>query len=191
MLSTSDSLIAICIVTPLVVAFWRGTWSLMDQNSNIFPAINCFFLGGAFHLSFAILRDVLSKTVIAKNRTIVPLTTSHVIRKFYTYVFALSCVMHWRGTWGVLEMFCEFSALYTTIVTSCAVVGLAAMKSLKNTSAPPISVSLDCEDTSFTFPTRFEVKVSFYIFLNKIYFVIKKINLKFIYIRTFTNTYNK
>lgn len=162
-LLTSDALIAVFIVTPLVVAFWRGTWSLMDKNPKIFPVINSFFLGGALHLSFAIVKDILYKTVIAKNRTIVQITKSHVIRKLYTYIFAISCVLHWRGTWGVLDMFCKFSALYTATVTAFAVVSLAVMRSLKNTSAPPIAVTLDYEDTSYTFPTRFEVKVSFFI----------------------------
>lgn len=44
-LSTLDILISVFIVTPLVVACWRGTWQLLDIYADYFPPWETFIIG--------------------------------------------------------------------------------------------------------------------------------------------------
>lgn len=45
LLSTLDILISVFVVTPLVVACWRGTWQLMDVYADYFPPWESFLIG--------------------------------------------------------------------------------------------------------------------------------------------------
>lgn len=55
-LSTLDVLISVFIVTPLVVACWRGTWELMDIYDVYFPAFESFIIGKCVQLIMKTLR---------------------------------------------------------------------------------------------------------------------------------------
>lgn len=99
LLNLSDSLISLFIVAPLVIAYWRGTWGCMDRYPSIYPATNCFILGMVIHCCCCILRELLHpKCDILRNLSrISSVGTFHVffVKKFYTYLFSIGCIMHW------------------------------------------------------------------------------------------------
>lgn len=107
-LHVSDTLLSLFVISPLAVSHWRGTWGYMDQKEENFPAWHCFLLGSVLHTMFAILREPLqaefskpSNGVKNRWRTVL----RFVVTKVYTYVFSISCIMHWRGGWEVMKMY--------------------------------------------------------------------------------------
>lgn len=108
LLHIGDTILSLLVITPLVVAHWRGTWSYMDHREEHFPPWNCFILGGVLHTVFALLREVLhtqfsrpSDGLKSWKRTM----TRHIVTKLYTYVFSTGCILHWRGGWAVLTQY--------------------------------------------------------------------------------------
>lgn len=99
LLNACDTFVSLFVVSPLVVCHWRGTWDFMDQFPRTFPGLNCMVLGALLHCAFAILREPLhSKYNSFKS----PETLSkpsklklHILKKIYTYVFSLACIMQW------------------------------------------------------------------------------------------------
>ena len=139
-LSTSDTILTVTIITPLVVAYWRGVWRTMDQNGQIFPGVQSFFFGGSLHFTFAVLRDLLKEKICYKDPTFFNRIKSQIIRKIYTYIFSIACIMHWRGGWIVVDLIGEDSE-YTVVAIGgfCAFI-LLVLKCFKNCMAPPIIV---------------------------------------------------
>lgn len=159
-----DSVIAVFLIGPLVVGFWRGTWNLMgiyEQNHpNALPKWESFFFSVLLLFSFSLLRDAFIDYFKKKKETLLWRVFSHVLRKLYTYVFAITCIMHWHSTWEIGNKY--FSELNDSIVvTTLAILTMIILKSLRNTVAPPLIIALDYEDVTFTFPTRFRKKVSY------------------------------
>lgn len=99
LLNTSDSILSLIVISPLVICHWRGTWDGMDQYERIFPAMNCMLLGSILHCAFAILREPLHRKFnifkARESKTLIFKLQFHTIRILYTYFFSLSCIMQW------------------------------------------------------------------------------------------------
>lgn len=71
----------------------------MDLFPRIFPGMNCMILGAVVHACLAILREPLHskynsfKRLQNKSRT--KSFNLYIVKKIYTYVFSISCIMHW------------------------------------------------------------------------------------------------
>lgn len=98
-LNLSDSLISLFIVAPLVIAYWRGTWGCMDKYPNIYPPTNCFILGMIIHCCCCFLREFLHPKYewLRKISKFSSVRTFHMflVKKCYTYLFSIGCIMHW------------------------------------------------------------------------------------------------
>lgn len=108
LLNAGDTLLSLLIISPLVVTHWRGTWVYMDHHSEHFPAWNCFIFGGVIHSAFALLREQLHAQFVTsnkKNKSFLEKLKLCVVFKLYMYIFSISCNMHWRGGWAVLELY--------------------------------------------------------------------------------------
>jgi Fuseless len=105
-LNLSDTFLSLFVITPLVVAHWRGTWSYMDHNAKFFPAWNCLLLGSILHTAFAILREPLEAEFLVRNgeKNFWRTARRFVVTRMYTYVFSIGCIMHWRGGWAVMNL---------------------------------------------------------------------------------------
>lgn len=162
-LSWADSIIAVFIIGPLVVGYWRGTWSLMniyEQNHpNALPNWGSFFFGVVILITFTILRDAFVEYIKNKNDTIAKRIISQIVRKVYTYSFSIACIMQWHAAWAIGTEY--FGGFYDNIViTSLCVILMIVLRCFRNNIAPPFIVVMDHEDVTFTFPTRFRKKVS-------------------------------
>lgn len=97
LLNASDTFLSLFVVSPLVVGHWRGTWGLQDQYPRIFPGLNCMIFGALIHSALAIMREPLHsrfnsyKKQKAKS---IPLHL-HILKRIYTYLFSMGCIMHW------------------------------------------------------------------------------------------------
>lgn len=99
LLNSSDSILSLVVVGPLVICHWRGTWNGMDCYERIFPAMNCMIFGAILHCCFAILREPLHRKFnnlkARKSKTFLDKFNLFIVKKLYTYFFSLGCIMHW------------------------------------------------------------------------------------------------
>ncbi|XP_053673712.1 uncharacterized protein LOC128723972 [Anopheles nili] len=164
-----DNIFSLVVISPLVVAHWRGTWGWMDLNGPHFPAWLCFVLGATLHTTFAFLREPLN-TALALGRDAPKSRWRSIqqwlINRMYTYAFSMGCLMHWRGGWMVMESYFALHLLPALSVSAICLVGLVLSKSVRNLLAPPFIILTDRKEAMFSFPTRFRMKVNI---LNNIY----------------------
>ncbi|XP_049549281.1 uncharacterized protein LOC125960119 [Anopheles darlingi] len=135
----------------------------MDLYRDHFPAWLCFVLGATLHTTFALLREPLNASlVLARNA---PRSRSRTLKRWlmervYTYVFSMSCLMHWRGGWEVMVLYIDFQLWPALAISAICLAGLVALKSVRNLLAPPFIILTDRKEAMFSFPTRFRMKVS-------------------------------
>lgn len=99
-LNISDTIIAVGVVTPLVVTYWYGTWTFMDNNAEYFPALPTLVLGLLWNLLLVLLRHHLHEQVKTKKqmeKTWIQRCTRYFIIKLFIYTFSISCIMVFRA----------------------------------------------------------------------------------------------
>lgn len=107
-LNFGDTLLSLLVISPLVIAHWRGTWEYMNHHPKHFPAWNCFILGSILHSCMAILREpLISKYNVPSNgkTSFIKKINRFFVTKIYTYVFSIGCIMHWRGGWDIMVVY--------------------------------------------------------------------------------------
>ncbi|XP_071454961.1 uncharacterized protein fusl [Hetaerina americana] len=158
-LALADVLISALVVAPLVVAYWRGTWQVVDAH--LVPLVGdslsgwlSFAFGIIVHLVFALLQPLLN---LAPLR---PRATFLVLSRAYTALFGIACVNCWRGVWKVLDHELGITPMADAASFAGALLALALTRTLRNVSAPPFVVALDDAVNYFKFPTAFRTRIS-------------------------------
>jgi Fuseless len=92
-----DALMSILILAPLVVAYWRGTFNLLEIY--LLPQYPLISIGVSFEIAlvggvlFIYIQDVLRDYIHNVRSPISEL----MLKRVYCYVFGLVVVNHWRG----------------------------------------------------------------------------------------------
>lgn len=105
-LNISDTIIALTIVTPLVVAYWWGTWTFLNNNADYFPALPTLVLGLLWNLLLVLLRHHMHekvKTPEPREKTLFQRCTRYLFVKIFIYTFSLSCIMVFRAIFDLME----------------------------------------------------------------------------------------
>lgn len=114
LLFAGDSLFAMLVIGPLVVAHWRGTWAMMDHSPVHFTPAKSMVISMLLLCTIAMLREFLFDVCTSLQRKSDPKLvapdrceriTAYVLRKVYTLVFSFGCNMHWRAIYALLDMF--------------------------------------------------------------------------------------
>ena len=159
LLAFCDSFVVTLVFSPLVVGFWRGTWTLSDVY--LFPdnpAVSAWtsaLFGIAVNLTLYFLQSFFKECLDGCHLAVYVLCS-----RVYTYVFGVSSVNYWRGVWHLLNVYTG------TGVTSCvssAAVGLTLLlllRSSRRIHCPPAVIDHDVETKHFHCSTRFETKVT-------------------------------
>ncbi|XP_055600468.1 uncharacterized protein LOC129749513 isoform X2 [Uranotaenia lowii] len=163
MLHAGDTLVSLFVISPLVVSHWRGTWDYMDQKKEYFPPWQCFLSGSLLHTFFALLRGPLQAVFSVPSngeKSRWKTVRRFVVFKVYTYVFSISCIMHWRGGWNVMEMYLDYDLTPALVISGICLVPLLLMRAARNLLAPPFIIVTDHKEFVFNFPTRFRIEGS-------------------------------
>ena len=109
------------VVTPLTIAYWSGTWKLLDVYIN--PPIrtsasNSFALGAVICLLCLVISPAVD-FVFLGNAPIRHALTSCLL----TYSHALGVVSYWRGLWGWLTPFLRLYSVWTALAIIAIIVG--------------------------------------------------------------------
>lgn len=126
LLHCSDSFLSLFVVAPLVVCHWRGTWSYMDLFPRIFPGMNCMILGAIVHVCLAILREPLhakyNSLMRLQKKSLTKSFNLFIVKKIYTYVFSISCIMHWfveqRASFNIVTHLIRIFHSTTSVLSS-------------------------------------------------------------------------
>ncbi|XP_015117593.1 uncharacterized protein LOC107041516 isoform X1 [Diachasma alloeum] len=156
-LSVFDNIISLAVVGPLVVGHWYGMWGLMDFYKLPLSDWLCILLGMGLHCTFACLRHVLHRTFAEHWRLANPIGRGgyRVARLVYTYLFGMSCLLHWRGGWAIFNYVVDDNLWVDAAVTLILFVLLIVLKSSRNLLAPPFIIAVDIPPLVFNFPTRY------------------------------------
>jgi Fuseless len=99
LLNASDSFLSLFVITPLVISHWRGSWEGMNLFPRIFPGLHCMILGAVVHFCLAMLREPLHSKYNShkslQSKSLMKSLNLYIVKKIYTYVFSMSCILHW------------------------------------------------------------------------------------------------
>lgn len=158
LLAVLDGVFSAAVVTPAVVTFWRSVWELMGlyvyPDNELYGALISAGIGVFGHLLFALSQHYFEYFHPDRNRVLY-----YVVSRFYTMCFAFVCVNGWRGPWTILDLYTEKDFTTVMATTVVGVVALAAIRALRNVSAPPCSLVTDHVQGYFEVVTMFRVTV--------------------------------
>ncbi|XP_038113783.1 uncharacterized protein LOC6041637 [Culex quinquefasciatus] len=155
-----DNLYAACVIGPLVVGYWRGTWNLMGEY--IYPSdlptslMISLALGVFGHLVFNIFQGPLRSHLNADKHRLV----YYIASRLYTEIYGTVCVNTWRGGWEIINLYTTHNVLYVVVITLFCAVLLALLRGLRNITASPFVVVIDSRREYFDVPTYFKLSGS-------------------------------
>ncbi|XP_019620178.1 PREDICTED: uncharacterized protein LOC109466790 [Branchiostoma belcheri] len=155
-----DFLVTMLIIGPLTVAYWRGTWSLMNvylfPNNDVISAWASFAIGTSVILMLNFCQGNLTNRLTRRQDVLF-----HVLLRIYIYVFGFSVVNHWRGCWYVLDAHTNVTVLSAVISVVVPLPILLALRACGNLVASPGVILVDFCDAPFRIGTRFAAEASF------------------------------
>ncbi|CAH2076988.1 unnamed protein product, partial [Iphiclides podalirius] len=166
-LSYGDAMFATFLVAPLVVGVWRSTWGIMELHRDLFPYAQIYLLGIIIHVCFALIRSHLllhSKAASEGENRAYRWLRERLLSRIYTYIFALSCIMHWRGGWAIFDTVVAtiipndsdpHRPVSIAVLTALCYAAIAGLRSARNLLAPPYFIVTDGKEPTYEFATRF------------------------------------
>ncbi|CAL4059014.1 unnamed protein product [Meganyctiphanes norvegica] len=158
-LGTLDNLISIFVITPLVVAYWRGCWGLCDIY--IYPSdiVMSTFLSTAIGIILGILLCVSAKTLekiyIYEDHPFKYILLS----RTYIFIYCFASINQWRGVWELWDQYTGISCESAIFSTALGVLLLLATRSFNNAMwAVPLYVCTDNSEEMYDIPTIFKKK---------------------------------
>ena len=98
-----DQIFAILVIGPLVIGFWRGTWSLLDiyvtPDDPLTSHLVTAGVGNVGLFLLAVLQEPLK--AYRPNWWLV----AFILPRLYVYVAGVFSVCQWRGLWAGLDIF--------------------------------------------------------------------------------------
>jgi hypothetical protein len=160
-LSVMDTILSVIVVGPAVVGYWRGTWMIMDHyvfpQEQIYSSWVSVAIGYLGHIIFTLIQAPMTRCFHPDQHRL----CYYIVSRVYTVMFGFVCVNAWRGAWKLLDIHAGYGAFSLLGTTTVSVFALAAMRTLRNISAPPFSIAADYCDGYFLVPTMFRVSVSY------------------------------
>lgn len=158
-LSVLDCVFCSVVLAPLVVCFWRSVWELMGSyvypDDELVSAGVSTVIGIGGHLFFALSQHTFERNLHPDRNRI----SYYVISRLYTLCFAFVCVNGWRGPWIILDVYTGKELTLTGTPFAVGIIALAAMRTLRNVSAPPFAVTTDYVTGYFQVLTMFRITV--------------------------------
>lgn len=151
-----DISISSVVIAPCVIAYWRGTWQLMElilcpQYTGT-SALISFALGCLGHMFFTLCQNCFKRSFDPDKRRL----TYYLGSRGYTAIFGIICVNMWRGVWNLCDFLTSRTSLgVIVILTLIAVCLLIATRTSRNLTAAPFVVVVDSRQMYFDISTFF------------------------------------
>lgn len=159
LLTVLDLFFSAAVLAPAIVGYWRSTWRITQiylyPDQPVKSAWCSLVMGVLGHLVFGLFQNVLSRSFHPDRRRL----TFYAISRWYTAVYAFTCVNSWRGPWELLEKYTDADVNTILATTLVSVVSLGAMRALRNVVATPFGIAMDTVQGYFEVPTMFKTTV--------------------------------
>lgn len=159
-LAVLDYLFSAFVITPCVVGCWRSQWQLMDiycyPEDKVLSASISTAIGFCGNLMLNFIQKPMDQTFHRDTNRVLYYVVSRTYSTFYAFV----CVNWFRGVWQLLDIFTPGDLLPVALSTAGAMVILAAFRSLRNISSPPLVVATDERHGYFQVLTMFRTSSS-------------------------------
>lgn len=106
-----QNLATLVLIPCVIVAFWRGTWDLMDHYHRFFPHVPTLIASALVIVSLELLRStfITERLKILDGDTRTTVLNKNILLSFYDIVYNLANVALWRVLWGHPEGELNFS----------------------------------------------------------------------------------
>ncbi|XP_064622058.1 uncharacterized protein LOC135484475 isoform X2 [Lineus longissimus] len=153
-----DMFLAYVFLAPLVVAYWRGTWTVIDtylapDNKEISSWASTV-IGISIIMTVTVLQELFKRCSMKMH--FIALT---VLTRVYIYVVGFGAVNLWRGVWYLWDHYTSKTAISGGVSFTVGVVLLALCRGVRNINAPPLVIVVDRNSVCFDVPTRFHASV--------------------------------
>lgn len=93
---------SIVLIPSVIVAFWRGTWNLMDIHHQFFPTVPTLIVSALLILGLEFLRNsfISKRLKILDDDTRLTVLKKNILLSVYDIVYNFSNVALWRVLWG-------------------------------------------------------------------------------------------
>lgn len=97
-----QNIASIGLIPCVIVAFWRGSWDLMDHYQQFFPRVPTLIVSALLIVVLELLRNkFISKPLkILDDDTRLTVLKKNILLSFYDIVYNLLNVALWRILWG-------------------------------------------------------------------------------------------
>lgn len=152
-----DISISSVVIAPCVIAYWRGTWELMElvlcpQYTGT-SALISFALGSLGHLFFTLCQTSFKNSFDPDKGRL----TYYLGSRGYTAVFGIICVNMWRGAWNLCDFLTSKTSLWAIVIlTLIALFLLIVTRTSRNLTAAPFVVAIDNRQMYFDISTFFK-----------------------------------
>ncbi|XP_019619869.1 PREDICTED: uncharacterized protein LOC109466579 [Branchiostoma belcheri] len=152
-----DAVINGVVVAPLVVAYFSGTWNLLDiyliPENFSWSAVASLLIGIALTLLINLLQGVLGS--LFAERSVV----FHIVYRLYIYIYGFAAINQFRGLWYLLDDLTGETILGAAVCVGVSLLVSAPLRVMNNIAASPMITNVDIRsEEPFRVDTRFGVK---------------------------------
>jgi uncharacterized membrane protein len=101
-LNIYQNLASIVLIPCVIVAFWRGSWDLMDHYSQFFPMVPTLIVTALVCVTLELIRNTfISKHLkILDDDTRATVLKKNILLSLYDLIYNFSNTAMWRVLWG-------------------------------------------------------------------------------------------
>lgn len=118
-LNIYQNVASLLLIPGVIVAFWRGTWDLLDHFDQFFQPVPTFIVSGFSVVALEFIRNsfVSKHLKILDDDTRLTVLKKNILLSVYDILYNLSNVALWRVLWGHPEG--EFRLLIVMRIFEC------------------------------------------------------------------------
>ncbi|KAK6181076.1 hypothetical protein SNE40_009011 [Patella caerulea] len=152
-----DSFLSLLLFGPLVAAFWRGTWGLLDiymlPDNQVLSLCASLVWGLLVYLAVVILQSPMMSLNKKMGSPVF-----YIVSRLHSYILSIAIVNHWRGIWGLLNM-TGATFLSAGLTLGVSTTFLVLCRGMCNTvSAPLLTISDIGREEFFRITTVFKTQ---------------------------------
>jgi len=164
-----------CVVAPLVVTYWRGTWDLLEDW--VYPApsndtlqlrgvdkaeswrayygqltgITCYLLGLFIRIGLDLTKYHLKEMIEGRSRWVRAL-----VSWLYVALFAIAGVAFWRGIWTLMTKDVGLGPAQLLVIMVLGLVLILSMKAGKSLLSTPLVIAVDRHEDIWAYSNYFK-----------------------------------
>lgn len=143
-LTIIDNVICLCLIFPLSVLHWRGTWQLQDEyfvpENSISSGWISLTVGANICILELLLQPMLKEHLDGANRYVYV-----VISRLHLYIHGWAVMCYWRGLWNLLDLYLTAYWVNSVVIYGVCQVTMVVFRTVRTPVGVPLAVQLDTD----------------------------------------------